>query len=823
MLIERLRPANGILLRLLFFFVVVGLCLAPWVQNRAYLRDFMDYGLVMAASARMEAGQTPYRDFVTPIQSFTLWANHLMESWLGGTYQAMTKGNGLAIVVSLVGLAALLRARMNSWLAGSIAGVVVITALSQHTIIWYNGVGVICLSVVAWGAAVQPVVGRHQWWISVAVGLALVLGGMNKLNFHLLGLAIALAWTFRAALLARASWRLAGATIAVWLTAGVLIPLGLELSISGTEWAVWRHSVIDLALQNRGNLMYALLTPSFYLEPFHDFYGSVWLPQVGLITAIWSAILVGVQFRSKGGVDRVMLIGAAGVMILGVGGLLATNHEIVYVTLGATIALAVALQLGFSDTQSKRALRWVLLMPTLAIGSCAWWSAWQGQRSQFGFSPAPQESYIDISKILPEFGYLTGTLIPPEHAASFQTLRDKVTDQVAYPHFYGPGTEWLERIWPAVTPSKLPLWSSPLSYGPLEQSALIVALSAPSPFDLFLISKDWYTYLPASVSQALNLRAYRSELGVLDVYTLRKDDIGESRFQDTDSIELINLLRGNLAPAHIMLGSGIALYATEDGYQLIGSLSGQSSWRFTQPVNRLTGTVRLERRAGDPSIATSARFIIESADSADVSPIWTQEILLPANAQMAEMSYELDTWGKPLRFTTILSDAAEEKSIIAGWLMPRIQHSSSRQEAPPDLRVFTGTKLDLSEGEIHTWGESRGPQLRSVQLRDGQLQNGEITLAPGGEIWIRPEGGVSAMTLDVSELKSEGATAPAVIRTVWYGGGRLELLQQAAMEGQPGHLSVRGWAAEPDGWFGLLVDSSSQAPGVRVALTKIEP
>ena len=53
----------------LTFCVVAAFALLPWLHNHGYLRDLYDYGIVIAADARIDAGQRPYRDFTTPIQA----------------------------------------------------------------------------------------------------------------------------------------------------------------------------------------------------------------------------------------------------------------------------------------------------------------------------------------------------------------------------------------------------------------------------------------------------------------------------------------------------------------------------------------------------------------------------------------------------------------------------------------------------------------------------------------------------------------------------------------------------------------------------------
>jgi len=57
----------------------VGLMLLPWVRNHSYLRDFYDYGLVIAGLGLIEQGQHPYVDFTTPIQAGFFGLSRLIE------------------------------------------------------------------------------------------------------------------------------------------------------------------------------------------------------------------------------------------------------------------------------------------------------------------------------------------------------------------------------------------------------------------------------------------------------------------------------------------------------------------------------------------------------------------------------------------------------------------------------------------------------------------------------------------------------------------------------------------------------------------------
>lgn len=94
--------------------IAVVLALVPWWRNHHYLRDFMDYGLVMAADTRIDAGERPYADFATPIQCGTFWLNRTAQSLGGNSYQGMTWGNAAFIAVATMLLGQLL-ARHRHW------------------------------------------------------------------------------------------------------------------------------------------------------------------------------------------------------------------------------------------------------------------------------------------------------------------------------------------------------------------------------------------------------------------------------------------------------------------------------------------------------------------------------------------------------------------------------------------------------------------------------------------------------------------------------------------------------------------------------------
>ena len=95
-------------------------------------------------------GERPYVDFVTPIQAGFLWFNYQVETWTGGNYYGLTLG----ALPSLVGGFALLgythSRRWPWWWSLLAAWTVLMGSVGQHTIIWHNSLGVLCLAVALW-------------------------------------------------------------------------------------------------------------------------------------------------------------------------------------------------------------------------------------------------------------------------------------------------------------------------------------------------------------------------------------------------------------------------------------------------------------------------------------------------------------------------------------------------------------------------------------------------------------------------------------------------------------------------------------------------
>jgi hypothetical protein len=222
-----------------------------------------------------------------------------------------------------------------------------------------------------------------------------------------------------------------------------------------------------------------VLSVNFLLQPIHVYYGELQLPQVGLMGVVLSVMgLAGCWPGRAAGARWDRLFVPVAVVCSGAAGaaLLATNFEIAYLGLGAWLVLVTSLWLGFEGQGRRGFFVAGLLVPALLIAVPAWWSAWSGQRSQFGFSDAPRADYLPAEDAGPAFAPLRGLRLPPDLMLSLELLDHTLPDpdpEGRRPVFYGKGLEFVDRFYPARPRKGEPLWfHEGTSYGPEELARL---------------------------------------------------------------------------------------------------------------------------------------------------------------------------------------------------------------------------------------------------------------------------------------------------------------------------------------------------------------
>lgn len=795
--------------------------LLPWWRNHAYLNDLYDYGLVMAGVGRIDAGERPYCDFVTPIQTGVFLFNGWSEALTGSTYQGMTRGNAVLIVGGLVALAAVLSHRFAPWVALVLAAAVTWSTNSQHTIIWYNGMGVLLLALVAWAGALAPVLRREDLAWNALMGAALVLGGMNKISFQMIAVAFALGWAIRAALRREASLANAGATCAFVLTCGLVIPMLLEIAWTGASFATWWHNVVSLPASGRSGDLPSILKLEFFLDHQHNYYGRLAIPFVGLLGVVLTMVVVGVGWlrmpTRESRVDCVLLAAAALLAMGGGIGLLATNQDIAYISFAGWLVLLVALWLGFGlDARGAWPIG-ALVVPVIAIGLFAWQAAWTGQRALWGYSQAPRSEYVRGETAGEAYAYLKGTLIPPELATSLTDLSAwrsalPAEDQPAI--YYSGGTEWLERVWSNTKVAGMPLWfAHGTNFGPREQGVLDAALGTGGAYRLALVSiaRDvWF-----GGTEGVLKRGYSRQLigPVLFAYQ-RVSSEGVS----IHPLEFIAEHGGNLDSN--LLASTMGSRLASEGRQFLGVRTGRGEMTLTVPTYRLRGDAVLLRAEGAPDGDLQADFVI-AALRANEPPLdlWVQRVTLPAGQTELFFPYEIGGGAMPLRFTVTIPPEHSDK-LVAGWRNPTLQHAMETSEEPPRIHL---NSLNFSELNEQAMAAVLPGQWRPKRMiaRGGRLTDEGYALAPGGELWIRAGSVVSQLAGTGRLLVVDGKIESPLVRAFYYKGGRLEMTSQESA-GESGTLAFRVWSAEPDGWLVLSVDENLNAASVVVKVTHLD-
>ncbi|MES1168323.1 MAG: hypothetical protein ABUL61_04040, partial [Oleiharenicola lentus] len=240
---------------------------------------------------------------------------------------------------------------------------------------------------------------------------------------------------------------------------------GLEIAWTGAGWQGWFYNVVQLPLSARGGRISYLFSPQLYLHTLHVYYGTLRVPQVGLIGVLMPLIAIMAALRPPAGAshDRrvwFMVVPAGLLAAFASSALLLTNNEIAYVTFADALVISIGLWLGFDLKPQGRWFAAGVLLPAVILAAAGWESAWRGQRSQFGHDMTPRENYARGDEAGEEFRYIRGLHVPPSLAYSLRDLaawRHELPGDEATRIFYGPGVEWLEHVWPVRKVPGLPL------------------------------------------------------------------------------------------------------------------------------------------------------------------------------------------------------------------------------------------------------------------------------------------------------------------------------------------------------------------------------
>ncbi len=796
------------------------LMLAPWARNRAYVCSFYDYGAIMGGVGRLVDGQKPYVDFVTPMQAGVFLFNAWAEKIGGGTFQGMTWGAVISGILALAALFGMLSRRWPLPAAVLVVGGLVCATMTQHTLFWYNPWGVTLVTVVAWAGAVAPVLRRETWPWHVLAGVAMFLGGMNKINMQLMALGLGAAWAARAALTGRAGWGRAAVTLLYYIACAALAVL-VEMAWTGASFATWWHNVIALPVAMRADMLGKTFTLRFLSEPPHNYYGQLPLPQlvpVGILaTVLTLAAILRKTWREAGWVEKILPVGCAAVALLGGAVLLMTNMDIVYIALGGWLALLVALWLGYDMPARGGWFYGGLVLPVAMVGALGWHSAWLGQRSQFGHSPAPRAAYVDGTKIDPEFAYFNGTKMPPELADSFRQLavwRRGLAPERRTAIFFGTGTECLARIWPAMHLPGMSAFIVSGNMGQDEEARLVSGLRTGLFKEITIL--QWADFWPEKAITRLRYAYDKRPVGFdFYVYSLPADPA-----VSIHPVQFVRTFGGNADARRIL--SDAEYLDLPRGQKFLGVKEGRGEMLLNYPTNRLRGEVVLRRETGASSGPLAADFGVYATGGGARFERWRARVELPEGAEEVRVTYEVDSSHMPTTFTVDIPPEFAGQA-AAGWRLPRIEHVQADGPDTPEW-FYRGAAqvVALDEAALARLlpGEWRPSQ---AWLRGGRVTNDGIELSPGGELWMRATGIVKEMTGHM-ELAVPGPWTGELptLRSMWFAGCRLEVYTDAMLRREDGKKEFVAWCAEPGGWIVLGLEPAAKAPPVKVRVHAVQ-
>lgn len=818
------RPRSNCLLYLCALTLSTVAAMSPWVRNRHYLRDMYDYGLVLAANGHMDRGERPYVDFTTPIQAGFLRLNWLIEHATGGTYGGLTWGAAGLILVSLLVLTSMLARRWPMWLALMVGGAITIASASQHTILWHNALGVFCLSMVVWSAAIAPIWRKTTWPWHVLTAAGLVLGGINKINFQLIALCAAGAWIVRAHFAATRSWDEVVRSLAGVLLAGVIVPVSLELWWTGAAISQWWHNVVGMAAGQRVEILSEILSATFLWHQTHPYYGQSLITPVGffgLLMTILTAVAVsggrhaGIWTRTVSVVSA-LLAGLAGAVLL------QSNFEISHLGLAAWLALLVSVWLAHGDEISAghRRLLVGVAVPAALLLISAWSSAWIGQRSQFGYSTASRTDYQEVAVEVPRLQAMGGLWLPPEVVGSLKMFDIGQVDpdkSGRYNEFYGLGTEWLDRFYPAIRKRNEPLW---VHWGTSYDESAIRLLSER------MSGADRYEAIYCTVARD----EWPDEIrAVLDKYYDRQF-VGSTLLRWSpknpgpdlsDAFDMQAKLGGNIVGSVLHFDRHPMTFSqTTDGAVIMGTRHSAGAVLLNTPTYRMKGVAMIDRLpgTGDNPVEVRARITVHGSTPEEL--LWSAHLQLQPGEQTKRLPFVIDPGGRRVMFW-ISTDRPGRSPVFAGYRELEIEAAVEGPIEAPALRGDVSTARMAKPTELDALFDRLKWRPEYLLLRDAQVDAEGAELAPGGELWFHTQNMTGLVEGGVKNL-SANTTGP-MVRVVWYKGGRLQLMQNDVVPAG-GSYPFRVWTAEPGGWIGVLTDrSDSAAVKVKITSAQMQP
>lgn len=776
-----------------------------WWRNRDILRDIFDYSIVAAAAGKVEAGYKPFTDIRSPMQSSVYLLNAAAEAVFGRTYLGLTWGGWVQALGSGWLLLWLLWRRVEFCLTMAVVLAVTLAGALQHMVFFYNPIGIVCLSLVVLGLAIGPELrprsSSHAWLIL----LACFLGGINKLNFH--GVTLALAGLITVAAWLQHRIRFAGVVRnAVWLAMfGLVLPLGFELAWTGADLRTWLDQVV-FGPTARLDYLTQVLGLGMYWRPVHDFHAHVLVPGIAgvglvlvLVTGGWMQTAAKpTTWQPAGRAIRIALTAAAW---LGGAAIMISNHEIVVLTSLVFPVMAVAVYLLYRDPahHSDRLIRGMLIAGLACWVVTGGYTAWQGARVLYGQNPPPRDRYVRFEPNLPALDYFAGVRMLPEQIEAMEAAGRRLQSMEdpnghLPPMLFGQGQEWFERAYPHSIVPGAPVWlhdGTTLHAADLDYFRSITDGGQRR----ILVQRDWQSWPPGI--QAMLEREYFPEiLSGRDVMYHPRGIVPTPVSSEVPSAPQPMDFRNETASAIFLPAT---LWSPE--MKLLTGATGpvfgatvSTNWFLPAGANELRGVAEV-RVLDDAEVQGVVVLRIRRDDGVHGPLVWEMPVVVGQQRVVKALPFTIQPGGRPLWMQTLVPEQLRGK-VVAGWRELRITNSNAADLSPP-APYQSGLAGEVAAMPADARGEfwyeknsGESPPWHSLPAEHWQ---------PAPDI---------PRTVAVSvEFKTDAPAAGARVNLilVWYRAGRFEYLAEREVVPDASHREVlQGMMPEPGGWLGVL-------------------
>lgn len=780
---------------------------AIWWRNRDILRDLYDYSTVVSAAGKVGAGLRPYTDVRSPMQSSVYYLNWAVEAVFGRSYLGLSWGGLVQALGGGLLLSALLWRRFGPPGALLLAGAVALAGLIQHTVFFYNPIGILCFAVVVTGVALQPSLWPLRSPTVVTVLAALVLGGTNKLNFQ--GLALLLAGLL--VLRAWAARQLTPAAVirsaVVLALAGLVMPVVVELLWTGASLSLWLQEVVLQPTARHAAIAQAW-DPQILLRPPHDLHHHVLVRPIGgiglgLLMATGAWALWPRRDENIGWADRVLrllvvLSGAVSGALL-----MVTNVETALLTSLAFPLVAVALYLACRRADPPATERWAGrgLMTGLAVWCVAGgYAAWHGSRVLYAPDPPLRVEYERLVHAPRSLAYFEGVRIHRPLLDSLRALATRVEQLERGAGgmrgmLFGPAVEWFERAYPEAIVPGMPIW--------YDQGTSLSDLDVP-----------WFegTLRRAGVRRILSDTAWENwppSLSAAMARNYRIERVG-SRFR----LYHPRFPRGVVPPEPVVTSfsqdefrlaaeSNVLLTATVP----VGGMEvqkgprggffgrrGRSIWAWPLGAEVMQGRATAVIEQPGPA-AEPLTFRIIAGPQGDSEVLWEMPVHLGPRQRLVDIPFFIRPMGRQLLFEVQAPGALADR-VTAGWRELRITQASSRRPVPA-LPISAGLRRQPgpSNKKDELWFAAPGKQPKDG-WHPAPFENWR---------WRRQD--FTPVRMQVEFAPGPADWSPEVSVTLgWYRAGRFEVMTHRTVNvNQNARLVFEGGVPEADGWIGIVV------------------